>query len=125
MKTKTKSFLKKKLWKLVSEYVRRRDKGICFTCGRRKEWKWQQCGHYRTGATCKAYLFFDERNLNCQCFRCNINLSGNWREYQRRMHLKYGKGIDGKFDKANQKDGWDYPYEKQIKIYQQKLKELI
>ncbi len=132
MKKKTITQLNKKLWKIVSEYIRRRDKGICFTCGRyywdeelgENNWKKMQAGHYRTGATCNKTLYFDERNIHCQCFNCNINLSGNWREYQKRMHMKYGKDIDSKFDKINQKPTHDYDYEKQIKEFSVKLKDL-
>lgn len=108
--------LHKKLWKLFSKFIRERDKYKCFTCG--KITYPAQAGHYRTGATCRKYLFFDERNVNCQCYRCNINLSGNWREYQRRMIEKYGVEIDHEFDVLNQKDGWDFPYEERIKHYE-------
>jgi hypothetical protein len=31
----------------------------------------------------------------------------------------YGKGIDSEFDKINQKDGWDFPYEAKIKYYKE------
>jgi hypothetical protein len=115
MRVKTKRQLHKDLWKLFSKFIRERDKYICFTCN--KKTYPAQAGHYRTGATCKKYLFFEERNVNCQCYHCNINLSGNWHEYQKRMHVKYGKKIDTEFDKINQRDGWDYPYEEKIDYY--------
>lgn len=111
----TKTSLHKKLWKLFSLYIRERDNYVCFTCDK-KTWP-AQAGHYRTGATCKKYLFYDERNVHCQCYHCNINLSGNWYEYQRRMHLKYGVEIDHEFDVVNQKDGWDFPYQSKIEYY--------
>lgn len=113
--TTMKRKLHKKLWKLFSKFIRKRDKYICFTCDR-YEYP-SQAGHYRTGATCKKYLFFDERNVHSQCYHCNINLSGNWPEYQKRMWIKYGKKIDKEFDKINQRDGWDYPYQEMIDKY--------
>jgi hypothetical protein len=119
MRVKTKRQLHKELWKLFSKFIRERDKYICFTCD--KKTYPAHAGHYRTGATCKKYLFFDERNVNCQCYHCDINLSGNWREYQKRMWAKYGKKIDAEFDKINQRDGWDYPYEQRIEYYKEKI----
>ncbi len=119
MKKPTKTQLNKKLWKLFSKYIRERDNYTCFTCGIKTYPA--QAGHYRTGATCNKYLYYDEKNVHAQCYRCNINLSGNWREYQTRMHDKYGKDIDTVFDKINQKDGWDFPFVEKIKFYSEKL----
>ncbi len=34
--------LRKKAWVLQSEYIRRLAKGVCFTCGDRRNWKEQQ-----------------------------------------------------------------------------------
>ena len=107
--------LNKALWKLFSKFIRDRDNYICFTCG--KKTTPGQAGHYRTGATCKKYLFYDERNVHCQCYHCNINLSGNWRVYQKKMWDKYGVEIDHEFDILNQKDGWDFPYQEKIEYY--------
>jgi hypothetical protein len=118
-KLPTKTKLHEDLWKLFSKFIRERDKYICITCDK-KTWP-AQAGHYRTGATCKKYLFFDERNVNCQCYHCNINLSGNWRKYQVKMWSKYTEQIDHEFDVLNQKDGWDFPYEEKIKYYKNKL----
>ena len=120
LENKTKRQLKKHLWKIFSRYIRQRDKGKCFTCNG----EGNQAGHYRTGATCNNYLYFDERNVNCQCFHCNINLSGNWRVYQQRIHYRYGQEIDEVFDRINQKDGWDYPFIEKIKEYEDKLRSL-
>jgi len=92
---------KKEAWDTFSVFIRQRDGGKCVTCGAVKHWKEMQAGHYRTGATCKLPLFFDERNVHCQCVRCNINLSGNWRAYQNFMHMKYGEEIDAEFDEIN------------------------
>lgn len=121
MRTLNKRQLHKKLWTLFSKFIRERDDYVCFTCG--KQTYPAQAGHYRTGATCKKYLFFEERNVHAQCYHCNINLSGNWRTYQQRMWGLYGKKIDQEFDKINQKDGWDFPYEEKIEYYKAKLNE--
>lgn len=76
-----------RLWKLVSEYVRRRDKGVCYTCGDKKDWKDQQCGHYIH----KDCLDFEvDFNLRCQCVRCNKWLSGNSGVYAERLIKEIG-----------------------------------
>lgn len=111
--------LHKTLWGLFSKFIRQRDNYTCFTCGA-KQFP-SQAGHYRTGATCGKYLYYDERNVHCQCYHCNINLSGNWYAYQRKMHEIYGTGIDSEFDKINQRDGWDFPYEKLIEYYKHEV----
>ena len=110
-----KAKLHKDLWKLFSKFVRERDGYKCFTCDK-VTWP-AQAGHYITGATCKKYLYFDERNVHCQCYHCNLNLSGNWKVYQLRMWKIYGVGIDDEFVKLNQKDGWDFPYQEKIEHY--------
>jgi hypothetical protein len=79
--------LKKKLWKIFSEYVRKKENGVCFTCGVRKDYKEMNAGHYIH----KDCLDFDERNVHCQCPRCNLYLSGNLGVYAEKMIDKYGR----------------------------------
>jgi hypothetical protein len=64
--------LKKEAWKLMSEFVRRRDKGVCCTCGDKRSWKEQNAGHFIHGK-----LDFEFLNVHCQCVRCNKWLHGN------------------------------------------------
>jgi len=78
--------LHKKAWALKSEYIRRSEKGICFTCGVHKPWKEQQAGHYIHGDC----MDFVELNIHCQCVRCNKWLSGNEGKYAERLILEYG-----------------------------------
>ena len=79
--------LHKKAWKLMSEYTRRYEKGICFTCGKRKNWKEQNAGHYIH----KDCLDFDFINIHCQCVHCNKFLSGNLGIYAERLISEYGE----------------------------------
>lgn len=90
-KQKTITSLKKKLWKLFSKYVRERDGYKCVTCGKEATGSGIHAGHFITGATCTAKLYFDETNVHAQCYHCNINLSGNWVKYEEFMEKKYGK----------------------------------
>lgn len=91
-KVKPLGFYKKKFWKLFSEYIRRRDRGVCFTCGLTKHWKQQQAGHCIPKASGGLALYFDIINVNCQCFRCNINLGGNGAVYIEKIRERFGEG---------------------------------
>ena len=55
----SKKGLKNKLWKVCSEYIRRRDKGICFTCGRKASGSGYHAGHYIPSSTCGITLRYD------------------------------------------------------------------
>ena len=94
-KPKSKTKLKKDLWKVFSVFIRRRDKGRCFTCGSTKEWKWQDAGHFIPKSICGEYLYFDERNVNCQCTACNRFRHGNLSYYSYYLIKKYGPGVIG------------------------------
>ncbi len=95
------SALKKKLDAVFSQYIRRRDKGVCFTCGVKKPWKSQQNGHYISRGV--LILRWDERNCNCQCVGCNIFRNGNMAEYAIRLMKKYGPDILTILDKEKWK----------------------
>jgi hypothetical protein len=78
--------LRKKAWALQSEYVRRSEKGICYTCGSHNEWKSTQCGHYIHG----NWMDFIIMNLHCQCIGCNHFKSGNEGKYAERLIADFG-----------------------------------
>lgn len=75
--------------KVFSEYIRRRDKGVCITCGKRQDWKLTDAGHYiRRG----IFQFrWHEKNVHCQCKRCNSWLEGEKDIYRQKMIELYGK----------------------------------
>lgn len=85
------SVLKRKLWVLFSAYIRKRDKGICFICGRKCEGSGYHAGHFIPKSVCGIGLYFDEDNVHGCCYNCNINLGGN-------LYL-YGQKLG---DKANE-----------------------
>lgn len=71
--------LEKKLDKVFSEYIRKRDcdeggTTQCVTCGAYKYWKDIDAGHFVK----RQYrsLRWDERNVHPQCTRCNHFMSG-------------------------------------------------
>lgn len=77
-----------KAWKLFSRYIRQRDKGVCFTCGKKDEWKRMHAGHFIHGK--HTPLYFNEYNVHCQCPKCNTFLGGARDIYLRNIQKKYG-----------------------------------
>lgn len=134
MKTKIKKVsltkLEDKLWKVFSEFIRRRDSdengiGKCVTCGYREEWKYMDAGHFisRKHKSTK----FDEMNNNIQCKGCN-GPGGAGRQYEhgKYIDLKYGEGTaDNILQKSRMICKRDrYDLEVLIDHYKTKLKEL-
>lgn len=124
------SSLKKKTWKLFSEYVRRKDadeNGMtrCFTCGSFKNFRELDGGHYHAGSTSLA-LFFDERNVKPQCTACNRFRHGNLTQFALGLEKLYGPNILEELDKDRHKitkySRGDY--EEMILKYKEKLKDL-
>lgn len=119
--------LSKKLWRLVSEYVRRKDADEygyvkCFTCGKADYWQNLDAGHYIPKSV-SLYLRFDERNLKPQDTACNRFRHGNLTQYALALEKLYGPGILEELDsvrhtptKYNRGD-----YESMIETYTKKL----
>lgn len=89
--------LKKKAWKLFSEYIRRRDSdnnGMvkCFTCNDVKHWKEMQAGHYVPQSIALS-LVFNEKNVHAQCGGCNLFRNGNMSIYAIELRKRYGENI--------------------------------
>lgn len=116
------SLLKRKLWKVFSEYIRKRDKGICFTCGRKCEGSGYHAGHFISKAVGGVVLYFHPENVRGQCYNCNINLGGNQWEFGQRLghdvveKLYALKGVIQKWDTER--------YEWEIDHYKTLLNEL-
>jgi hypothetical protein len=69
----------KRLWKVVSDYVRQRDfelYGDCVSCGEPfQRWNDAQAGHWLPFSLCNAIYKFDPTfNIAAQCMACNSNL---------------------------------------------------
>lgn len=94
--------LKDKLWELCKNITRARYGGTCYTCDKQGlEGSNQQTGHYLTDSTCSTELRYDLNNLRIQCYRCNINLSGNWIEYERRLIRDHGEEYVAELKRRN------------------------
>lgn len=95
-KKMTYSKAKKAAWDAFSLFIRTRDSdlkgaGICFTCERAYPVKLLQAGHWIPGR--HMSVLFDERNVNAQCYHCNVGLKGNPVVYYDKMLQVYGKAV--------------------------------
>ena len=91
--------IKKKVWKIFSEYIRLRDclrttglpdYGNCITCSKTVPRKLLQAGHYIPGR--HNQNLFEETGCHAQCYNCNINLKGNTHVYAQKLRELYGEG---------------------------------
>jgi|SRR3990167_686009 len=89
-KGKSKSYLKKRLWKIFSLYIRNRDQWTCFTCGRKATGSGMHAGHFVPRS--HSNTLFDEINVHAQCAKCNLWAGGEPHIYALRLINKYGKG---------------------------------
>jgi len=130
---------KKELWKVFSIYIRMRDKGVCISCGKvipsyydrygnkKPGWKAAHAGHFITAKNCGLALYFHEKNVHCQCYHCNINLSGNWLEYEKAIIKKYGQKTCDELKQLKWNGNVKYKvcdYVEMIEEYEKKIKEL-
>ncbi len=85
--------LKRKLWRLISAYVRERDNWTCITCGKvargEEDHAMFDGGHYKPEGIYKS-VQFDLVNVNCQCRGCNRYNHGNLGTYAEKLIEKYG-----------------------------------
>jgi hypothetical protein len=117
---------KKRLWKVFSEYIRRRDQGKCFTCSTVQEWKDTDAGHYIPAGQSNPALYFSEKNVNCQCTSCNRYKHGNLTVYAVRLQDKHGVGVLQELDTLKHLHvKWNsWTYKIKTDEYKQKIAEL-
>ena len=95
--------LKKKLWELCKQIVRKRDGPVCFICGKRGlEGSGWHTGHLNPSSVCGLYLRYDLRNLGSSCYNCNINLGGNGAAFLRAVEQFYGTAFTEQLFKDKQ-----------------------
>jgi len=121
--------LKKKAWKVFSEYIRRKsaDKdgmSECVTCGTKSHWKKLQAGHFIPGRS--AEVLFDEDGVNPQCYVCNCILGGNWTAYYLLLRARHGREFVERMIESRTRTGkWTVESLEEIHMkYKSKLKEL-
>jgi len=119
----------KKLDRVFSEFIRRRDSDqngniSCISCGKIVNWKQSDAGHYVNRK--HMSLRYDEKNVNAQCRACNRFDEGNVIGYTRGLFAKHGTDI---FDylrvkKSNICKMGSFEYQALISEYQRKIKDL-
>jgi hypothetical protein len=114
-KKTTNAIIKKEFWQIFSKYIRQRDNGVCISCGKQDYWRRMDAGHY-IPKTAGLSLYFDERNVNCQCTYCNRWMHGNLSRYAIELRKKYGNDILERLDELRRKT---------IKISTKEYEELI
>ena len=111
---------------MFAKFIKKRDRYTCFTCGRRVRGKSCHAGHFIAASIGGLALYFNEINVNCQCYDCNIILHGNLEVYKERMIAKYGQAIVNELWRIKNQvitRESEYPYEAEIARYTTKLKE--
>lgn len=84
---------------VFSTYIRLRDKGVCYTCGKynagaktpEEMIKGMQCGHFVSRSHNETR--YDEKNNHCQCQGCNIFKYGDLSTYAFKLAEQYGPKI--------------------------------
>jgi len=86
------SKLKKQLWELCKQIIRKKYGNTCYTCGKTglsgAGW---HTGHFLASSVCGAYLRHDLRNLRPQCYYCNINLGGSGAIFYQKLVEREGQ----------------------------------
>ena len=122
--------LKKKFWKVFSEYSRRKNAdwqgyATCCSCGVTKKWQELDAGHYHP-RTDGLSTFFEDKNVHAQCRGCNSFRHGNLARYAIFLIGKYGQGILEELEwKSRQTISIsNEEYKRLIFEYKNKIKEL-
>jgi hypothetical protein len=130
-KKQTLKGLKTKAWKLVSEFVRRRDADEggfvgCYTCGAPLHWKLEaQAGHAIPGRNNAVLL--DDSICRPQCYACNCARHGMHHIFAPKLIEEQGKEWwEEKLSKARQAVKFTREdLETIIADYKQKLSEMV
>lgn len=110
-----------KLDTLLSEFIRKRAKGVCERCGSYKGWKGLQCSHFF--GRVKKSVRWDEDNVSALCFGCHQYFTSHPLEHTEWFQKRLG----GKFDLLNCRARTPAKYldKEAITLYfQAKLKEM-
>lgn len=125
------SKLKKKLDKIFSEYIRRRDsdyRGYCKCISCNKEYPAFGGKIHAGHLFSRRYLSirYDEKNVNSQCSYCNTFLNGNQILASRGVERKWGKGVvedlESRMNVVVKLSRIDY--EEAIEFYKRKINEI-
>lgn len=91
---------KERLWRLCRIITLGRYGNVCYTSGKVIP-KGIHVGHFIASSVCSAELRYSLDNLRPQSYHENINCSGNWIEYERRLKEEKGAGFVEALKKRN------------------------
>lgn len=75
--------LKAQLWQICRQI---RNETTCYTCGKENlSGSSRQLGHFIAASISSPELRYDLKNLQIQCYHCNINLSGATLQFQENL----------------------------------------
>jgi hypothetical protein len=98
----------------------------CYTCDAHLEVPAKaHTGHFIPSSVCSTEMRYDLGNLRVQCYRCNINLSGNWIEYEKRLNQEMGAGYTEKLKARNESTKGLMYREEWYEMYIKNYKEII
>lgn len=125
---KTISKLKKELDKWFSLYIRLRyatPQGMvkCFTCDKTSHYKKGiHAGHFMSRKHLSTR--WHEDNVQVQCYRCNIHLTGNIYAYSKLLDIRIGEGTSDNLEELSKVTTkiMRHEYEELITKYKQKVK---
>lgn len=126
VKVKTITQLKKELWVLCRQLIRKEYGNTCYTCGRTGlSGSDYQTGHFIPKSVCSAEMAYSLDNLRVQCSACNIWKSGDWIAFEAHLMVDKGREFPDFLKKRNwETKGRSYGkdwYEKQIALYERKV----
>lgn len=116
---------KKKLWKVFTKFIKARDNNTCVTCGKKVEGYESQGGHYIAAGACGLDYYFSEKNVHCQCTRCNLTLEGNRPMYRKFIIRKYGYKVLKDLETNYHRPCPNYQFQEKIDEYKGKLDEIL
>lgn len=109
---------------VFNRFIRLRDRNRpCISCALNRV---EHAGHYwKTSQYPQPSMRFNEKNVNGQCFNCNMNLEGNRQGYREGLIRKYGESVLEELDiqRSLPMTTWmTFEYEAMIKHYREKVK---
>jgi hypothetical protein len=121
---------KRKLWGIISEYVRRKDADEygyvdCYTCRTRAHWKEMDAGHGIPGR--HNAVLFDTDIIRPQCRTCNRFNHGEQFRFGKRLDSENGAGFFERKLKESRRavKYYESDLDDLIEYYKDKLKELV
>lgn len=95
---------KKEAWSVFSKFIRVRDKGVCYTCGREGfTGSGYHAGHYATQGASNMFARFNEIFVRGQCYACNILKNGNTIEFRKHLVKDLGEAAVVEFENTYQR----------------------